>query len=281
MSIVPLPSRAVVRVSGPDAKKLLNDTLTARFDEALDGAARWFALLTPQGKVLVEGLVTHAHEAYWFDIHADLVADFLKRMKLYRLRAKVELEPLPDHRVFWADEAPPVPDEVIAYADSRRANMGTRLILPPGATLPELPRLSVGAYDDRRIAAGIAEYGSEFASGEVFPHDVGMDFLGGLDFLKGCYVGQEVVSRMEHRGTARRRPVIVSGVPEEAERGASIMVGEREAGTIGAPRGGHVVGIVRIDRIAEADAATVLGRPVRLALPESAPYRFGESGAGE
>jgi folate-binding Fe-S cluster repair protein YgfZ len=105
-----------------------------------------------------------------------------------------------------------------------------------------------------------------------------MDFLGGLDFQKGCYVGQEVVSRMQHRGTARRRPVIVTGVPVGAAAGAPLMVGEREAGTVGRGVEGRAVAIVRLDRVTGA-VPTVGGLPVELALPAWATYRFGEAPA--
>ena len=104
-----------------------------------------------------------------------------------------------------------------------------------------------------------------------------MDFLGGVDFKKGCYVGQEVVSRMQHRGTARRRAVIVEGIPNGAAAGAPVLVGEREAGTIGAPVEGKAVAIVRLDRIEDGGAVTVGGAAVALRLPGWATYRFGEA----
>ena len=90
----------------------------------------------------------------------------------------------------------------------------------------------------------------------VFPHDIGMDLLGGVDFMKGCYIGQEVVSRMQHRGTARRRPVVVSGIEPliddvEVPPGTAISVGAREAGQIGRVVDGRAVAIVRLDRIKE------------------------------
>src|SRR5690606_17406420 len=113
---------------------------------------------------------------------------------------------------------------------------------------------------------------------EVFPHDIGMDLLGGVDFKKGCYIGQEVVSRMQHRGTARRRPVIVSGVPDGEDR--AVRVSAREAGTVGKVVGGNAVAIVRLDRF-DGSEVTVGGQPVSVALPGWATYRLGESAAAE
>ena len=100
-----------------------------------------------------------------------------------------------------------------------------------------------------------------------------MDLLGGVDFKKGCYIGQEVVSRMQHRGTARRRPVIVSGVTAEA--GTPVVVGGRDAGAIGTPVDGKAVAIVRLDRF-DGSEVTVAGQPVDLTLPAWATYRLGE-----
>ncbi len=213
-----LYTQDVVRVSGEDARKLLNDTLTCRFDEALVGSGRWFALLSPQGKVQVEGLVTESDGAFWFNLEAGLVADFLKRMKLYRLRAKLEIQLLPTQGVLGSPDGDrPDVEGVIAYRDERGAGLGTRYLVPYEGSRPESNPLT--AYNAARIATGVAEFGLDFGVNEVFPHDIGMDFLGGVDFKKGCYIGQEVVSRMQHRGTARRRPVIVSGIPESSRSG--------------------------------------------------------------
>jgi folate-binding protein YgfZ len=274
-----LSTRDIVRVSGEDARKLLNDTLTCRFDEGLQGRGRWFALLSPQGKVQVEGLVTEADGAFWLDIEAGLVGDFLKRMKLYRLRAKVEIEHLPTLAVAWSpDGDAPIGEGIIDYGDSRGAGLGTRYIvgresLPPVAEAAEEPN---AAYYAAKTDAGVAESGPDFRANEVFPHDIGMDLLGGIDFKKGCYVGQEVVSRMQHRGTARRRPVIVDGIPDGAAAGAPLLVGEREAGSIGTAINGKAVAIVRLDRMDDAVPPTVGGLPVEVALPAWATYRFGE-----
>ncbi|HVW91029.1 MAG TPA: folate-binding protein [Devosia sp.] len=276
MPLLQLSDRDVVRIAGEDAHKLLNDTLTCRFDAGLEGAGRWFALLSPQGKVQVEGLVSEAEGAFWFDLDGGLVPEFLKRMKLYRLRAKVEIEHLPSRAVLWSDGEIPAVEGAIVYRDSRAEGLGQRAIVPrEDADRLAPPTGEELAYHIARVGAGVAEYGADFGVNEVFPHDIGMDFLGGVDFKKGCYIGQEVVSRMQHRGTARRRPVLVSGVPEGAAAGAPVMVGEREAGTIGGEVDGHAVAILRLDRVT-GELATVGGLPVELSLPAWAPYRFGD-----
>ena len=276
MALDPIYTRGVVRVAGEDASKLLGDTLTCRFDDGLVGTGRWFALLSPQGKVQVEGLVTSAEGAFWFDLDAGSVADFVKRMKLYRLRAKVEIEAV-EHLVLWSSggEAATLG---IGYRDERREALGTRRIVPKSPEfVPNEDALL--AYHAQRVARGVPEMGSDFGPNDVFAHDIGLDLLGGIDFIKGCYIGQEVVSRMKHRGTARRRPVIVSGV--DAAAGAPVLANGREAGVIGLPIGGKAVAILRLDRITDPDAVTVADKPVRLLLPDWASYGFGEAAAEE
>ncbi len=281
MTSTAILDRAVVRVAGPDAEKLLRDTLTGRIDDAMGLEGRWTALLSPQGKVLAEGLVTFAAGAYWFDLPRAAAPDFIKRMSLYRLRAKAEIaDASADHVVWWTDDAhagaPPVPD-AIAYLDTRTIGLGTRYIVPRADVVP----IAAGsvAFEAARIGHGIPEMGADFPPGEVFAHDIGLDILNGIDFVKGCYVGQEVVSRMKHRGTARRRPVIVSGAA--LTPGAAIVASGRESGTVGAVHEGRAVAIVRLDRIADPSAVTVGDAPATLALPAWATYAFGESAGAE
>ena len=278
MALYPLYTHDIVRVSGPDAHKLLNDTLTCRFDDALDGLGRWFALLSPQGKIQLEGLVTHARDAYWFDLEAGLIEPFLKRMKIYRLRAKADFEAINANAVWWSpdNEGPGSQFDVIPYRDERSPRLGTRYVSINYANLAEEPAAQdpIETYNRARIEAGVPEFGPDYGPDQVFPHDVGMDFLGGVDFKKGCYIGQEVVSRMEHRGTARRRPVLVSGV--DAPMDSPIKVGARDAGTVGSSVDGNAVAIVRLDRF-DGGEVTVGGKPVSVALPDWATYRLGES----
>lgn len=271
MSIELRSDRVVFKVSGADATHLLGDVLTPALSEG-DGPAKWFALLAPQGKILAEGLIGWADEAWWLDVHESVADNFFKRMRMYKLRANLEIEMLGEtHSVAWSAEQP---SSGIVHQDGRADGLGWRLI----ASRDDAKDWTSGDRQARaRIASGIAELGPDFDADDVFPHDIGMDHLAGVDFKKGCYVGQEVVSRMQHRGTARRRPVIVSGLGTAA-RGDSITVGGRNAGTLGAPIGEIAVAIVRIDKIGAPDAAEVNGHAVTLALPAWASYRFSESG---
>ena len=267
--------RAVFRFSGPEAHKLLNDVVTGEIPaEGLgDGevAAAW-ALLSPQGKILAEGLAGHADDAIWVDVHQSVADDFFKRMKMYRLRAQAVIDDLRGtHRVGFTQDPQP---SGIRHTDRLGAiNMGWRTIAPIEATAGWVQNDDF--YQSNRIATGIAHQGNDFPANDAFAHDLGMDILDGIDFVKGCYVGQEVVSRMKHRGTARRRPVIVRDI--DAPSGSAVMVGTREAGKIGQVLDGSAVAILRLDRITDPATVTVDGKPVSLELPVWATYKFGET----
>ncbi|ODT47496.1 folate-binding protein [Devosia sp. 63-57] len=265
--------RAVFRFSGPEAHRLLNDVVTGQIPNSGEVAAAW-TLLSPQGKILAEGLAGHAEEALWLDVHQSVADDFFKRMRMYKLRAKVEIEDLrATHRAGFAQEAGL---EGVRHTDRLGpVDLGWRVIAPVEDTTGWVQ--DDGVYQKERIAAGILHQGNDFPANDAFAHDIGLDILDGIDFAKGCYVGQEVVSRMKHRGTARRRPVIVSGI--DAPEGSAVVAGGREAGTIGQVVDGQAVAILRLDRISDAGAATVDGKPVSLELPVWARYVFGEAGA--
>ena len=265
--------RALFRFSGPEAHRLLNDVVTGEIPSTGEGAgeaaAAW-ALLSAQGKILAEGLAGHAQDALWLDVHQSVADDFFKRMKMYRLRAQVVIDDLRDtHRVGFAQGEEP---EELRHADRLGPiDMGWRVIAPVEATKNWVQNDRL--YQQERIAMGIVHQGNDFPANDVFAHDIGMDILDGIDFAKGCYVGQEVVSRMKHRGTARRRPIIVSGV--EAPAGSAVVAGSKEAGTIGQVVDGMAVAIVRLDRITDPAAVRVDGKPVDIALPVWANYALG------
>ncbi|WIY53536.1 folate-binding protein [Devosia sp. YIM 151766] len=260
--------RALFRFSGPDAHKLLNDVVTGHIPPADDGVAAWWALLSPQGKILAEGLAGWLDEALWIDVHESVADDFFKRMRLYRLRAKAEIEDLREtHRVgFSAETVPGGQRDRLGPVQ-----LGWRVIAPIADTAAWVEDDS--AYHAARIAAGILHQGNDFPANDAFAHDLGMDLLEGIDFVKGCYVGQEVVSRMKHRGTARRRPVIVSGL--DAPAGSAIVAGNREAGTIGQVVDDKAVAILRLDRLTDPDAVRAADKIVTLELPAWANYQFG------
>ncbi len=265
--------RVPFKFEGPDAEKLLKDVLTG-YVRAENGPGRWWALLTPQGKIIAEGLIGWWQDAFWLDVAAVAAPAFFKRMRMYKLRADVKISPMTDtHCVGWAKETPP-DVTLTTHQDSRAEGLGYRIIAQK--ELAQNWNQDIEVFLVQRISAGIAELGPDFPSESLFPHDIGMDLLDGIDFKKGCYVGQEVVSRMRHRGSARRRPVIVSGIASTSE--TEISFEGRVLGNIGIVADGCAIAIARLDRI-PGDGSALLGPDsVHLAVPPWASYAFGDSG---
>lgn len=276
--IAELPRRGVVRVGGGDARQFLSDLVTTDIGRVEADGAAYGGLLTPQGKILFDFIVFSDGDHFLFDLPRALVADFVKRLGFYRLRAKVDIADLRDERIVvaaWGSETPPIVDGPVAR-DPRLAALGFRAIVPPGADMAaDFDEATEADYDRHRIALGVPEGGIDFAFGDAFPHDAAMDQLNGVAFDKGCYVGQEVVSRMEHRGTARRRIVAVRGTALPPP-GTPVTAGDRPVGTLGSSADGTGLALLRLDRAKEAlDAHVPLmaaGAPLEPAIPAWASF---------
>jgi folate-binding protein YgfZ len=255
-----LEDRGVVRVSGADAAVFLQGLLTNDVERLGPSEARYAALLTPQGKILFDMIVVRVADgeepAYLIDCTAAQATDLAKRLGFYKLRAKVAIaDESADRAVvaFWGDESAPANDGLL-YADPRNPRLGWRAILS------RRDAVAVGSqylneYEGLRIAVGAPKGGLDFAYGDAFPHDANFDRLHGVDFDKGCYVGQEVVSRMKHRGTARKRVARVKLSGPSPASGTPVMDGELSVGALGSSSGREALALLRLDRAEEATAA--------------------------
>ena len=255
-----LSDRAVVRVSGPAAGSFLQGLVTNDIDKAKPGGAIHAALLTPQGKILFDFFVVPAGEGFLLEIAKAKAAELAQRLGFYRLRAEVEIAEDPSITVAaaWGEPAR-LADGAIAYADPRLLALGQRILLPAGTSLSSLgcAPAGEGEYHARRIALGVPEGGRDYDFGDAFPHEAMFDQLGGVDFNHGCFVGQEVVSRMEHRGTARKRIVGVEGEGPLPPSGTDITAGSVSIGTLGSVSGNSGLALLRLDRAEEAKTAGV------------------------
>jgi folate-binding protein YgfZ len=260
-----LPDRGVVKVAGDDARGFLNGLLTTDVTRVTPEQARFGALLTPQGKIVVDCIVAEASAedggGFFLDCPRALAGDLVQKLNFYKLRARVICEDLSEVLGVMATwDGAGSTDYGLLYADPRLPALGQRLMLPPhlakeaaadlGAELVE-----ASGYEARRIALGVPRGGSDFIYGDAFPHEADMDQLAGIDFDKGCYVGQEVVSRMEHRGTARTRIVPVAAAAFVPDMGVPVMAGDKQIGTIGSHAGNLGLAMLRLDRLADAIAA--------------------------
>lgn len=277
-----LPDRGVVKVSGEDARTFLNGLITTDVTELRPGSGRFGALLTPQGKIIVDFLITAAPGrhggGFLFDCPRALAQTLADKLSFYKLRAKVKIENLSDGFAVlaaWGGEVAPRPD--LTFADPRDTALGLRILtkeeLKKVADLIGAELADSEAYEAHRIAAGVPRGGLDFAYGDAFPHETNMDRLNGVDFDKGCYIGQEVVSRMQHRGSARTRMVKVLLEGPRPETGVSILAGSKVVGTMGSASGTIGLALIRIDRVADALATglslTAGGIALRLAEPEA------------
>jgi folate-binding protein YgfZ len=255
-----LEDRGVVSVAGADAASFLQGLLTNDVERLESGEACYAALLTPQGKILFDMIVVRTSgaddAAYFLDCAAAQAADLAKRLGFYKLRAKVAIADESAGRAvaaFWGGE-PAAIDGGLLYADPRDPRLGWRAILPrPIAAAIGVEH--VNEYEGLRIGAVAPKGGLDFAYGDAFPHDANLDLLHGVDFDKGCYVGQEVVSRMKHRGTARKRVVRVKLAGPAPAPGAHVMDRELAVGTLGSSSGREALALLRLDRVEEAAAA--------------------------
>jgi folate-binding protein YgfZ len=281
-----LSDRGVIKVIGDGARNFLHGLVTADMLKLTPGSARFCALLTPQGKIIADFLVAEARPedggGFFLDTPRALVATVVGKLNLYKLRAKVLIEDLSEILgvlAVWDGAA--AARYGLCYGDPRLAALGIRIMLPPhraADAAADLGAALVAAdeYEAHRIGLGIPRGGIDFAYGDAFPHETDMDQLGGVDFAKGCYIGQEVVSRIEHRGTARTRavPIRYDGAPPPS--GATVMAGGRQIGTMGSAMGGRGIALLRLDRVGEADGETIQagGVPIHIVKPDWARFSF-------
>lgn len=277
-----LPDRSVIKVAGEDARNFLNGLITTDVDKLKPGLGRFGALLTPQGKIIVDFLITEAPAGhgggFLIDCPKALADGLATKLKFYKLRAKVTVENLSDDLgvlAAWDGQLAAQPD--LAFADPRNELLGTRILIPEDlkqklSDLIGAELVDAADYEAHRIALGVPRGGLDFLYSDAFPHETNMDRLAGVDFDKGCYVGQEVVSRMQHRGTARTRSVKVLLEDSSPEAGVSVMAGDKSVGTMGSSAQGKGIALVRIDRVADAlDAGQPLtagGLTLKLAEPD-------------
>ena len=278
-----LDDRGVVRVTGEEATPFLDNLVTNDLEGMADGEARFAALLSPQGKILFDFFVVRTADGYLLDIARDKAAELVKRLTLYKLRAKVEFVHLEGiARVFarWQRECI-LPEPVQLFDDPRRHELGERAIWQSDLIRhpvhhPAWTGENVAAYHAHRIALGIPEGGKDYIFGDTFPHEADMDRLHGVSFTKGCFVGQEVVARMQHKTVVRKRIVHVQAAAPLTS-GAEVNAGDAVIGSIGSVSGSQGLAMLRLDRAIEAidkgEAITTAGQSIAIDSIALTSYR--------
>ena len=277
---VPLDDRGVVSVDGPEAGPFLQGLISNDIERVSDTCGIYAALLTPQGKFLHDFFVLRRGKGYLLDCEGPRVGDLGGRLVAYRLRADIELaDATEDFQIValfggeGADDAFDLPtgeggaapcEGGTVMRDPRSAALGLRAVLPRGADLAFLERAGfakghVADYERHRIAHGAPDGSRDMEVGRATLMECGFEALNGVDFEKGCYVGQELTARTKHRGLVRRRlaPVALEGPLPPA--GTPIMAGEREVGEIRSGLDDAALAVLRLERIA---AAAEAGEPL-------------------
>lgn len=275
-----LAHRGVLSLSGPDTLAMLERLVTNNTHDWATGEARPGALLTPQGKVIADYLALRTEDGILLDVAREVLPDLEKRLKLFRLRADVTIEPRGDLIVLAGVEPAshgvrPVSGAAHVFIDPRFSGGRLRVLATEadwsawhGGHPAEWSR-PWPEYALDRIRQGVAEFGTDFGAAEVFPSDINLDRMGGVDLRKGCFVGQEVVSRMHRRGNVRRRTVVLEAA--NATPGAKVRAGG-PLGEITSAEDGLALARLRIDRLARGQAGghpvTVDDRPATLHVPD-------------
>lgn len=293
MKAAVLPDRGIVRLTGPEARPYLSRIITADVEALAPGGARYGGLLSPQGKIVADFIVTEAGVddggGFYIDCPRALVRTLIERLGFYRLRARITIEDMSDRFAVMAVwNGTGASDYGLTYPDPRLPALGFRVILPPETTAEAAADLGAGLadvaeYESHRIALGVPRGGEDFLYGDTFPHEADMDQLHGIAFDKGCYIGQEVVSRVEHRASARSRVVPVTYDGPALLGGVAVLAGDKQIGMFGSGANGRGLALLRLDRAAEAlannIALTAGGVPIALVKPAWAKFPWpGEPG---
>jgi folate-binding protein YgfZ len=237
-----LDDRVVIALSGPDARTLLQGLITNDIERLSPGRALYAALLTPQGKILFDFLITEGDGAVLLDCAAASAEALAKRLIMYRLRAKVEIAIRPQLAVVWGE----------GLDDPRLSTLGRRTVMARA----EVSALPSGAYLEHRLKLGVPE-GADFGSDKMFALDAGLEELHGVSFEKGCYVGQELTARMKHRGTARKRLLVIEGDSVLPPPGTDVKAAGHSLGEITSTYGARGFALIRLDRLQETGGAAI------------------------
>lgn len=287
------PDRGLIRIEGADARAFLQGIVSNDVNKASPARAVYAALLTPQGKYLHDFFIAELDGALWLDCEAGRRDDLLRRLARYKLRSKVALGPAPaTHAValVYGDGALAalgLPAERgtakafaggIAYADPRLADIGARAILPIEAGRAALAATGIlagegAAYERRRLELGLPDGSRDLEIEKSILLESGFDELAGVDWDKGCYMGQELTARTHYRALIKKRlvPVRIEG-PAPAP-GTPILAGEAEVGVMRSASGGAGLALLKLEAIAHgaslaAGAARIEPRqPFWLKLP--------------
>ena len=271
-----LTDRTVLKIAGADARTFLQGLITNDIQKLSYAKPLYAALLTPQGKIICDFILSAAGDDFYLDCATARSADLVSRLKKYRLRAKVTIDEQGETlAVLAASEAPVNPALAVTSApDPRSAALGSRWIMSRDGLDASLASLGIELeprelYERHRIECVVPDTVRDLEPETHFPLDCNFEELHGVDFEKGCYVGQELTSRMKHRATSRRRILPVAASEALPPAGTKISVGDANVGEMLGSLGPHGLAQIRLDRLAEAEFASAGNVRIRIGRP---PY---------
>ena len=304
-----LADRGVVSIKGADAGKLLQGLLTndlgllANEPGIALAPAMHAGLLSPQGKILFDFFVAKPvrlatslpGDRFWLEAAKSSIPALMKRLAMYKLRADVTIEDASEDTIVVALWGAPISElgsippaafdaSPTCFEDPRLPALGVRWLvwrnladrsLEAARRSGKVEEVDPARYHAHRVALGVPEGGKDYAFGDTFPHEADFDQLNGVSFTKGCFIGQEVVSRMQHRANVRKRVVPIAGEGPLVS-GAEVQAGSVAIGTVGTVAGNEALALVRLDRAAEAEAKgdplTAGGTGIVLRKPDWATF---------
>lgn len=260
-----LTDRAVIRLFGDDRRTFLQGLITQDIETLSPDRSLFAALLTPQGKILFDFFIVENCDGFLIDCNAAAAAALARRLTLYKLRAKIVIEidqsllvAASEHRIELAG--------AITFRDSRLGALGWRAIIAGKISGGDMN------YEQRRISLGVPEFGNDFVSDDIYLLDVNYDAMGAVSYKKGCFVGQEVTSRMKRKGETRKRTLIAEFDGPPPAKGAAVTAGDSTLGEILSGVNGRALALIRLDRWAKTKAIGLApvceGRALQLLVPD-------------
>ncbi len=242
-----LKNRAIVRIGGSEREAFLQNLLTQNINASQTQNCQMAALLTPQGKLAYDFLIFTEDDSFLLDCDGVIADELVKKLNLYRLRADVDIQRTDMCSVaIWQENGYPCPSALGFVTDPRHEGLGLRGVFdtPPDLSLPE------GEFEDwrhNRIRLGVPEGADEMPPASVFPLEFGLAEMAGVDFKKGCFIGQEVTSRTHRKGQLRKKLWPISFADHAPQRGTAITNGARQCGELIASSKNYALALIRED----------------------------------
>lgn len=243
-----LSARGVLEIGGPDCAEFLQGLITNDVGKIGEGAAIYAALLTAQGRFLHDFFIVASGDSWLLDGEAARLPDLIRRLTVYRLRSKVTLTPRPDLAVcaVFSGEASTLPG--VSFADPRNAALGRRAIVPRDA-VAALVTSDEAEYDRLRLSLGVPDGSRDLVPEKSLPMESGFDALNGIDWNKGCYIGQELTARMKYRALVKKQLLPVSVAGALPAPGTAITAGADEVGEMRSGRDDAALAVLRLDAL--------------------------------